>query len=419
MRSSLGYHTFTIFLRLTDAEAISLYEDFRKNKDIRVRPLKKDGKEPTGYPKVYIAEYTSKYKGITWYVRFNDEMSKFMGMSSNHLSSYYLQEPRPYSVRAKINPKVLAGIKDYLTAANEDCLDDAEAQFNIEAAKISPVLGKFQHYSINRIDYCLNFDSVELRMGCSAKQMMTLIKQGNIPRYFKEEKIYSKKSHRKESYKNDFRIKNDSVTVSCYRKYAQLLANFPTCPDLEVSNNLMRFEVKYNYTKVNYISRIIKGEMRKKLTPDELWDDFLHDTVNPVKEMLTNNVCRNVISKYFHKVVRKGDYFTLKGARWMIQAHNFRQDKEDRLLQALKLVNDSRGIAKAKAKLSGDDLKDFKRSLKDLDDIFVNPVTIPRRWDVGHISNPLRAYYDCFYEERVVSKKEYLFGRLLAEYSAG
>lgn len=56
----------------------------------------------------------------------------------------------------------------------------------------------------------------------------------------------------------------------------------------------------------------------------------------------------------------------------MVEARKFRRDKEERLIYALGLINECRGITKAKSKLLGVDLKDFKRSLKDLDDILVN-----------------------------------------------
>jgi len=134
-----------------------------------------------------------------------------------------------------------------------------------------------------------------------------------------------------------------------------------------------------------------------------------------MNEMVSDKVCKDVVTKYFNKVVRKGDYFTLDGARWMVEAHNFRKDKEERLIYALELINECRGIAKAKSKLLGEDLKDFKRSLKDLDDILVNPVTIPREWGIDYLPNLLRAYFDEIMEEQVMTSREYLFNEYLSE----
>jgi hypothetical protein len=132
--------------------------------------------------------------------------------------------------------------------------------------------------------------------------------------------------------------------------------------------------------------------------------------------MLSDEISEDVISKYFNKIIGKGDYFTLDGARCIIEGYNFRCDKEERLIRALELVNECRGIAKAKSKLQGDDLKDFKRSLNDLDDILVNPVTIPRDWNIVHIPNLLRAYYDARYEEHLIPSSEVEARKRLAEY---
>ena len=85
---------------------------------------------------------------------------------------------------------------------------------------------------------------------------------------------------------------------------------------------------------------------------------------------------------------------------------------------ALEKINECRGIAKAKEKLDGDELNDFKRSLRDLDDICVNPVTVPREWGIEHIPNPLRAYYNVAFEEQFLFDNEYRFNQLLEEYLA-
>jgi hypothetical protein len=115
-------------------------------------------------------------------------------------------------------------------------------------------------------------------------------------------------------------------------------------------------------------------------------------------------------------VIGTGDYLTLDGARWIIEKYCFKKEKEDRLIRTLEFINECRGIAKAKAKLTGEDLDDFKTSLDDLDSICVNPVTIPRKWEIKHIPNLLQAYYDNIYEEQFLTKDEYMYKKFLGEY---
>ena len=86
------------------------------------------------------------------------------------------------------------------------------------------------------------------------------------------------------------------------------------------------------------------------------------------------------------------------------------------MISALEFINERRGIVKAKAKLHGEKVDEFKRSLHDLDNIMVNPVTIPREWGIEHITNPFRAYYNNRAEVELVPSIELLFEKLLAEY---
>lgn len=124
--------------------------------------------------------------------------------------------------------------------------------------------------------------------------------------------------------------------------------------------------------------------------------------------VLKDENVEGVTRKHFYRVLRKGDYFTINDARSIIESYHFMPEKENRLVDALEQVSDCRGITKAKSKLHGPDLDEFKRSLNDLDKILVNPVTIPRRWGIRHIPNLLHAYYDSVYEEQLISGQEYL-----------
>ena len=360
-----------------------------------------------------------KNRGIKWYVRFDDKLAQFMHESDDHMSHNYGVEPAPYSVRATINPKVLVGIRDYLTAASSEDLKRVETQFNIEAGKISPYLSMFKYYSMTRTDYCLNVDVDELNLGCSAKQLITLIRRGDIPNHFTEWAEYDEKTHRKETNKNAFYLQSKSLTINCYCKHAQLLVEFPECPDLENSRNLVRFEVQCKYPKVYSMAKNKRydSDLYKSITDEYFYGVVPHGLriTNPIDILLSDRIADDIVRRYFNKIIREGDYLTLDCARWIIEKHNFRNDKKERLIWTLETINNHRGISKAKDRISNIDLKDFKRSLSDLDDILVNPVTIPRNWGIEHIPNPLRAYENAF-EEWFIYSDEIQFNELLSEY---
>ena len=142
-------------------------------------------------------EYPCQKKGLSWELRRRMK-------SPAYITQKLIGEDKPCSIKAKINPKVFNGEMDYLTAATEDCLDEVEVSFDIEAAKISPLLKKLDSYDYNRIDYCFNGDMQELKVGCTAEQMIKLIKRSNIPDSFNEQIKYDNNSHRGKSYKYSF-----------------------------------------------------------------------------------------------------------------------------------------------------------------------------------------------------------------------
>lgn len=246
--------------------------------------------------------------------------------------------------------------------------------------------------------------------------MMKLIKRGNIPRYYEERKeCYDSKQRRMVSDKNSFYLESKSSVINFYWKYAKQGKKHPNYSKRESSRNVIRLEVECKYLK---LYALVKNRNRESkyyesdegLSPDEMYMRMhmgVHNPVIPIDVVLSANIYEPIIRKSIYKILRKGNYFTLDIARDIVESYHFRSSKEERMIEVLESVNESHGIAKAKSKLRENEFRRFNKTLKELDDILVNPVTIPRRWDIKHIPNLLRAYYDSIYEEQLVSYQEY------------
>jgi len=384
LKTSIGFHTLSVFQRLTAEEYFSLDSDF-------IGFMSNTGK---------VSRFPIKDKKeriIGWIYSYNDNR----GIVWITLSFAVNDRITVYGVKAVITPKVLLN-RDYLSSANEGTIKDFKERFNLEARGISPILGNIDLYSMSRGDYCINFHLNELNIPCTSEQMMTLIKMGNIPKHFKEWTKYDTTSKRQKADKNSFYLESDSVTLNYYNKYAQLIGdkNHP-CTNKEDAIDLIRLEVQYGYRKLysmlkNKVFIPNTTEPLAEIDIAELYNDMIsyrHIAI-PLDAMLADSIAEDVIRKYFYKVIRKGDYYTLATAKRIIQSENCHPKKKDRLISALTLINQCRGIYKAKCTLQGKDLEVFKRSIKDLELIGVNPVTIPREWNVEHISNLLDAYYN-------------------------
>lgn len=380
MNTSIGYHTLSFFQRVNGEEFSSLTKDFiayaDKNKDTIKRFPKNNGKE---------WEYIYKEnKGIRWQLQ------------SFEINGYTIQ-----GVRVIINPQALIN-ENYITAANKSNLEDVEKIYNREAAKISRILSKFGSCSLSRLDPCMNIDLKELGFPCTPEQMMTLIKQGNIPKHYKEREKYDKNQHRKIKDKNSFYLESKSTVINYYWKYPKQGENHPNFTFRESSRNVIRLEVQCKYVTLYVLSKDKRQESKyyvdhDKLSTYELYQSIMDGDFNPsipIDIMLSDDISEEIVKKYVYKILRKGDYFTLDGARSFVKSFNFRREKEARLLYALEMVNAYHGIANAKLNLHDSDLDDFNRSLRDLDSIFLNPVTIPRRWGIKYIPNLLNAFYN-------------------------
>lgn len=398
--TSLGYHTFSFFQRLKEDEYFALSGSFMDyanlNKDMKMFPVK----NKKGQCIYYIYSYRPS-NGIRWLLLSPLMKNGFIA----------------YGILTIIDSKVLIE-GNYITASKEDELETVERIYNGKVSEISPILNKFGECSLSRVDPCLNIDLQELNIPCSPAQMISLIKQGNIPEHYQERKVeYNKKQHRRVTDKNSFYLESKSSVINYYWKYPQQdNEKHPNYFFKEASRNVIRLEVQCKYLAIYNLAQNIRNTTKSYYSMEDENSDQMYERMvygifhlkNPADVILRDSVLEGVIQKHFYRIVRKGDYFTLDGARIMVKSYDFRKDKEERLIYALEQVKECHGIAKAKEKLRGQDLTDFKRSLRDLDDILVNPVTIPRRWGIEYIPNLLSAYFDVIYEEQIVHKKEFL-----------
>lgn len=387
LRSSLGFHTMTLFLSLEAGKVQQLIKHFRRySKDTGLIQIYRVGERkklceynPTpGFeyvlPRHIKIKYHQEDRGIAWGIRSNNWNKEFQS----------------YMVEVTINPKILGGIHDYITAATYDDMDAAITNFNLEAERISPLLKTFGCYSLKRIDYCVNFCLDELVTGVSSEQVMKLIKRSDIPPFYREWTEYDPVSHRKKSISSSFYLINPSANINCYSKYMQLMERsrkneergFPPIPQptLDAAKSIIRFEVQCKYRKMYTLSN--RAEKSGN-----------HNS-NKYESLLTHEACNEIVNDYFCKTIGKCDWFTLQDAVHIIKSHNFNSQKEKRLIDALNLVSQCRSIAKAKEVYQGSGLEEFKRTLKELSGLCINPVTIPKGWGCRHIPNLLYAYYD-------------------------
>jgi hypothetical protein len=307
----------------------------------------------------YVLEHR---QGLCWFLKFN-----------NH--SRYFSE---YIVEARINPKIFAGLKDYIAASDESFINSVVKRFDVEAAKISPILRIINFYKLNRIDFCVNFDLNEMGIKCTPEQMIRLIKHGDCPPHFKIWKYYDTISHRTKTGKYSHYLKSGSVNINCYYKYKQLKEVYENCPDIESALHVIRFEVQCKYRKTYQMQM---NERKETNNPVEIF-----------RRLLSDQVSRNMIEHYFYQIIKPGDYYTLKEAIRVIELHDLRPETEQVLVDTLTEIN-RKGIAKLRSELDLYGTQLLYRSLRKLAELGINPVTIPKSYGVKCLPNLLDAFY--------------------------
>ena len=368
LRSSLGFHTMTLSMVLLQPDTSQLFDDFKKYKQ-ETGVIKE---YPDGYGN-WIYKFDPNTRGIEWKIR----------------QGIWLNAPVSI-IDVTINPKILAGIIDYLTAANHYDMNIAIINFNDNSKKISSLLGTFNDYRIKQVDYCINIHLGDFILTYNPELIMNLIKRSDIPPHYKEWMEYDKTSHRMKSRPESFYLCSKSVNINCYSKYLQLLnrskenvdKGYDPIPQeiIDASHDIIRFEVQCKYFKTYALNK--KAE------------NSGNECSNKYKSLLDPLTCVEIVSSYYEKVIGKGDWYTLSEAMQIIQSKNFYIQREQHYIDTLKYVSQCRSLAKAKASYQGNELLAFKQTLKELADLNINPVTIPREWNIKHIPNFLKAYFN-------------------------
>lgn len=304
LRSSLGFHTMTLSTTLMmEKDVQQLFQDFRRYSS------------ETGAIKMYsdnhgncIIKFHPNTRGIEWKIRR-------AGLERNKLCVDV--------VDVKINPKILSGVTDYITAAKFDDMERAISQFNTISKTISPLLGTFDEYSITRVDYCVNLYLPELydqhEKSCTDAQIMKLIKKSNIPPNYEEWMEYDTSEHRKKSRPSSFYLTCNSARLNCYSKFMQLKNQSdgnmkkgypPISPAiLDDARGIIRFEVQCGYHKTYALDkRAIKAGNHK---------------INKYEYILSPEVCRDIVNSFWNKSIGKGHWYSLKYAICMIKSNHF------------------------------------------------------------------------------------------------
>ncbi|MBR0290407.1 MAG: hypothetical protein IJQ82_15655 [Selenomonadaceae bacterium] len=182
---------------------------------------------------------------------------------------------------------------------------------------------------------------------------------------------------------------NDSVKIMFYDKARQIdetYNNFPLCQQLELmldAENIVRFEVQCKKGRVLTLQRKYRFPNR----------NILH--------FLNEDIVQEILLDEYLKTVGSGNFFSLYWAKKEIDKSNFSAPKKLHLVQLLQLIAQARHVSIAKKQfiastrikrtdivVKGSDAT-FRNYLRDLTELGINPMLIPKDQKFTHFSNPI------------------------------
>jgi uncharacterized protein YfcZ (UPF0381/DUF406 family) len=336
----IGYSRIVMSHALTERRAERLLEEFQRySKNTGFIEIQKIPNTDSAYK----VEYVGKNRGVAWII--------WLGGSSSECNNCELE--------AIINPQVLADSSDLISVSNETHIPKAVAAYNSLTKEISEELPVFADCFVKQINHCFDLD-LQCGFDCNAEQILELIqREGGLQNF-----------------------KTDSVNIKYYSRFAELSKKHPGHPDLEKSRHIIRFEIQ---CKCSELLKMLEGKVRS-MTHSEL----LNFSTN--KFLLSNEMSRTVISKYLTKIISPGDYYSMEKAIELIKAHHLRYPHHEHLIDTLECINRHKGIDNVYRNCEGSewDEEGFCRGLQELSSIPINLITIPRKWGIDFIPNPLR-----------------------------
>ncbi|MFP3122607.1 hypothetical protein OH784_07485 [Ectobacillus funiculus] len=352
------YHTVYLYLSM---EGVSYSHLFKSLYSLSVREGKKFFKSEA--KKSCYECHLFKENGIIIYLRSNEYM---IAKNTVHY----------HAIEIRMNPKMLLQQKEYIQVSRFDDYPVIEQMFcNLFSEVQSNMLdnddlityffpvASISAYKVNRIDYCVNLFSAD------ASRYIELIKRADIPKKFEPVMVYDLKSKRKKLYKNAYYVKNKSVCLNFYDKQYQLLQ----VKDDNVAadaHGIIRFEVQCKKLKLENLCR-------------------KHSISNSLYNLSSNGLSQSTLLTYYRQSIGLGDYYTLPKAKEIIRADpNYTDKKKQRMIEILDFISKRKYIWKARNE-SNVCSKKFDKTLKCLEELGINPVTIPARWKIQFLPNLL------------------------------
>lgn len=189
---------------------------------------------------------------------------------------------------------------------------------------------------------------------------------------------------------------NNSVKLLFYDKSRQIAETYNDLPISQqrelmlAAQNIVRFEVQCKKGRVLTLQRKYRFPNR----------NILH--------FLNEDIAQEILIDEYTKSVGRGNFFSLYWAKKEIDKSKFSSSKKLHMVQLLQLIAQARHVSIAREQfIAGTRIKrtnitvkgsdsTFRHYLRDLADLGINPMLIPKERKVTHLTNPIEQLLPAF-----------------------
>lgn len=267
-----------------------------------------------------------------------------------------------YQIEIRLNPKRLIEKENLIQLTNKQDLSAIVVKFSKIIKLIHPSLSQLNNWTQKRIDYALDIVTEYVA------EYIELAQRADKPSSFKERTL---ENRHKGQERGSFYLYTNDIAINFYDKMDQIMKQTNEPQILSQAQNILRLEVQLGESKTCEIKNK-KGFSTKN-----------------VSNFMSKEMALEYILSYYNKTVGQGNYFTLAKAREIINNNSkLTIGTKIKLTKCLELINKKRSVWKAREEYT--DVRLFNKYLKLIRNLGINPVTIPGRWGIDFLENPLK-----------------------------
>jgi hypothetical protein len=276
-----------------------------------------------------------------------------------------------YLLRVIVNPaKLLYGFDAFETVTPE-ILDDLTVAFAraIEEATGDEDIARtpLPDWLVHRIDFAVDVRTPYV------DQYLMLFDKGDKPSNYKEKYNWRKGSCYWESR---------SVRINVYSKSKQMRDAGKSPESIERAKNILRFEIQCRSPKVGYIRKAKRLEDRR------------------LRNFFCEEYAGEVLTSYCKRVYKTGDYYKRAAASKRMKRLGMSARRREANEKILRAIAQTRSISEARRQLSETGIvikntkslvkleyspEQFSRNCRSLIEANINPVVIPKDWEVSYL----------------------------------